>query len=950
MVGSSTGRGRTWLLFLVLAVGVVVVGRQWSQLTKEEAPSRGSAQQQQSREGTDRKKRIARTKFEGGVDMKPDEANRVMTIEGRVVDETGAGINGATVRVLPGDGPIGHDLQLDRRLILGERSSTSDALDQLVAEAKPIFTDSEGTFRIEDAPEHGVVVASAPGFNVGLFERPMEPFPQEVSIALSSAQPAITGVIRDRVSGAPALGMRVVAVPAEMALFPAFEPGNSPSVGVDAEGRFEFVGLAPGSYRVFALSNGSAYRSSTSDESVAVRWSGESAETIELSALLGGVLSVGVFNEQRGVAGAHCSLSELGPSGEPHYRGLRGRPTDRDGLCRFEGLSFGRTHIARVEARGHVAQQIEVPELKAASPRQELRVVLEAGYTVSGTVRYKDGVPAAGAQIALLPKPESEGATTPSSRYWPSRVAEDGRFEFSEVPRGQADLVVGFTSFSPGANFTPHGGRKIPVQVRPNAGDLDIEIDGVALHGVVVDADGRPVETARVALRASSPSAMMFPLPPSRLGAARVSSDGQFTLHALETPKGAWVEATADGYARSKPVLVRQTDAELRIELQRSARVRGRVVAEAEPRGTLSGHVFLDDDSDRALEERAQRSVPLGRNGEFALEVPPGKVVLAARVEGYLAPEPMQLVVKPGEEADVTLRVVLGAAIEGTVVNAAGEALAGAQVKIRLEGPLDSSTFIPDVASDAQGRFRLANVPPGQHTLSASHRNQSSGVEAQIRVEAETTSKPVVLRFSATGRVSGTVTQGYEPAVGVMVTLAVDGAGQLGGQAMTDDQGRFELSTVAEGNYQAFAIDVAKVRAQLPGLMFSTNELPDNARPVEVRAGQHAVVALELPTQQGVRLSGTVKGLSPGMGLMMGMVILFPVGESLESGAQPVGLPATLAPTGTFQMLEVPSGTFTLAIYSMVQGASGGPPKPIHEQTVVVGTEDVDLTVEIPDH
>lgn len=601
-----------------------------------------------------------------------------------------------------------------------------------------------------------------------------------------------------------------------------------------------------------------------------------------------------------------------------------------------------------------MAQQFEVPELKTSSPRQDLRVVLEAGYTVRGTVRYKDGAPAAGAQIALLPRPGSEGAATPSSRYWPSRVGQDGRFEFSEVPRGPADLVVGFTSFSPGANFTPHGGRRIPVQVIPDAGDLDIELDGVVLRGVVVDADGRPVETAKVALRASSSSAMMLPFPPSRLAAARVSSDGRFTLHALEAPKGAWVEATAEGYARSKPVPVRQTDAELRIELQRSARVRGRVVADPKPGGALSGYVFLDDDSERAFEDGAQWSAPLGRNGEFALEVPPGKVVLAATVEGYLAPEPIQLVVKPGEDADVTFRVVLGATIEGTVVNAAGEALAGAQVKIRLEGPFNSSTFIADVASDAQGRFRMENVPPGQHTLSALHESQSSGVEAQIRVEAETAPKPVVLRFSATGRVSGTVTHGNQPAVGMEVWLVVDGAGQLGGKAMTDDQGRFELGVVAEGNYQAFAIDVAKWQAQLPGLMsglmFSTKELPDNARPVEVRAGQHAVVALELPAKQGVRLSGTVKGLSGGMEFIMGMVILLPAGASLETGAEPIGLPATLEPPGSFQMLEVPSGTYTLAIYPMAPGASGGPPKPIHEQTVVVGTEDVDLTVEVPDH
>jgi hypothetical protein len=78
------------------------------------------------------------------------------------------------------------------------------------------------------------------------------------------------------------------------------------------------------------------------------------------------------------------------------------------------------------------------------------------------------------------------------------------------------------------------------------------------------------------------------------------------------------------------------------------------------------------------------------------------------------------LTLLPGEEkggVDFQLQRVLIARVEGTVVNGTGQSLQNMQVT------LHSRTAIPGIdtnsaRADADGRFRIQNVPPGQYTLS----------------------------------------------------------------------------------------------------------------------------------------------------------------------------------------------------------------------------------------
>ena len=939
------GRGQAWLLVVGLVLVGVAVGRDWSASAIQEAPATSIEPTPGVEATVSGGAEHAEPKEETEMKLKGQDAGSV-NLAGKVVDESGAGVEGATVRFLAGVGPLARDLKHDRRLVLGERPLVpADGLDPHVQTSTSVTTGAGGRFQIADSLQPGVIAASAPGFTVAVSDSYKEPFPEELTLSLSRTKAAIVGVTKDRQSGMPVPGMRVVAVPAQMAFFPDFDPAYAPSVGVDDDGHFEIVGMPNGSYRLFALSNGATHRSSTSEESVPIEWTGAPAEPVEVLVEPGGVVSLQLFSEQGELTEAWCRLDELAPPGEAGLRRIRRRlerPMTEDGACRFEGLSFGPPHVARIEAPGHVVQEIDVPPPTVASPHQRLRVVLERGFVVRGSARFRDGTPAAGLQVALMRGGDSGDAATPSSRFWPSRLDGDGHFEFTQVPRGPAEVVVGFMGFRTGPRFKPHGGRKIAVQVTADVEDLEVELDGVVLHGRVVDPDGSPVGLAQVALRARPSSRTRFPMGPAVLGAARASSDGHFVLHALEHPDGAWVEAAADGYAPSEPVFPGGGDEELRIELREFARVVGRVVSAREPAAPVSGSVFLKG----GHEGRRGRSrfAELGPDGAFELDVPPGDVVLGARVEGHLPPDPIELVLAPGETAEAVFRVQQGATVVGTVVDAVGTALAGAQVDIRLED-FDSASFIPHVVSDGQGRFTFENIPPGQHTISVSHRNHSSPLKVPLSIEADTAPDPLTLRFAATGRVSGTVTQGGRPAVGMQVTLASEGHGQIGGQTLTDDRGRFEMNAVAEGSYEAFAVDVAKMMAQ--GISFGAP--PDRTRPVVVRAGQHTVVELELPGAGGVRLSGTVKGGSDELGFMIGMVIiLLPAGASLEGGAEPVGLPALVLPTGDFQLTDIPPGTYTLAIYASGPGAFEDPPKAMHEQRVVVGTEDQRLAIDLP--
>ncbi|WP_375758503.1 carboxypeptidase regulatory-like domain-containing protein [Corallococcus exercitus] len=154
--------------------------------------------------------------------------------------------------------------------------------------------------------------------------------------------------------------------------------------------------------------------------------------------------------------------------------------------------------------------------------------------------------------------------------------------------------------------------------------------------------------------------------------------------------------------------------------------------------------------------------------------------------------------------------------VRGHVTTEAGDALAGAQVRVDGTGAVATSNSL--------GEFTLSNLPRGGHTLVASHADyvdSSQRVEVKAGAAAEVSLKLVL----AVGRVTGTVRmEDNSSPAGVLVSVPGTDV-----SAVTDAQGAFTLPAVLPGartvvahmdHYKKASRDLAVVRDENPSVDF----------------------------------------------------------------------------------------------------------------------------------
>jgi hypothetical protein len=182
-----------------------------------------------------------------------------------------------------------------------------------------------------------------------------------------------------------------------------------------------------------------------------------------------------------------------------------------------------------------------------------------------------------------------------------------------------------------------------------------------------------------------------------------------------------------------------------------------------------------------------------------------GYRVALVRPAGFTSDQPLTRTVDLSEDdqvADFTLRAVVPVAVSGTVQDAAGDPVAG--VEVRLTGPGDDRTAV----TDADGGYVFDDVPVGDgYTLTATAPDDTTTSAPRTFSVPQDTETPVTGQdFTVTpdprGSASGTVTaEGDGPVPGVRITLT-DGDGDER-VAITDDEGRWSLADLPPGRYTA---------------------------------------------------------------------------------------------------------------------------------------------------
>jgi hypothetical protein len=503
-------------------------------------------------------------------------------------------------------------------------------------------------------------------------------------------------------------------------------------------------------------------------------------------------------------------------------------------------------------------------------------------------VAWPDGSPGAG--LWLTVESHLDAPFAPERRV---TTGDDGIARIPELPPGNGQVRLDWRC---GAQFTITAGQTADVEVLVRAG-IDVE-------GIVVDAAGQPVPTARVWLSRYGDGDEGEELGP-------VAADGTFRVRAVGVGGAFFVAAVAPGFRQSTLTAVLgvpDTTQQVRIELR-------------EPGLTLLGRVFRPDGTpvagarvlvgkrsggrpwQRESVWRYHRPPFAGRSdaeGNFRADGLPLDVPLDVwlRAEGCATSRQVVQFATTGEHA-ISFTLARGAMVSGTVTAAPGASPAGAHViaypvSLGIVGG-ETMSAAPAWALDstptaADGTFRLPHVTAGATRLEARQMKprRIATTTIELRDGGELVWNAVL---DAGASIRGTVQDDQgRPLVGWEVQSGAAGP-DANRQAVTDEHGRFELADCGDVE--------RRVLVMAPGAFA---KFP-SAVQLGVRGGNHDV-RLVVATQHvpSSTLTGKVRRSD---------------GEVLGQALIHLVVPGTLKhevaaadPDGTFRIGLLPSGTY----------------------------------------
>ena len=309
------------------------------------------------------------------------------------------------------------------------------------------------------------------------------------------------------------------------------------------------------------------------------------------------------------------------------------------------------------------------------------------------------------------------------------------------------------------------------------------------------------------------------------------------------------------------------------------------------PDASLRGTVFVGDAAHPLLEQTialTSDSSPLqfvvqsGRDGSFAFRnVPAG--IYTVTVAGYL-PEPAAQVEVP-RASPIHLTVKVGASITGRIVSAADDAPVQGAIVSALDS-MQPRNF--SASADADGRYLLSGLPVGTYEIQVLTDAFAPPPRQLITIVADET-VPLSLSLLPGGSLAGTIRNSNGNVVTAALVQAFLVNGNPGGSALSDTQGRFLITGLAEGAYHVLA------SAATSGVAYVSNV------PVPFAAG-----SLNLTLAAAASVSVTVKDARTGA-VVPGAAVAI---DSL-TGEQ---VPSLTDATGRFALLNIPPGPQNLVV------------------------------------
>lgn len=457
-----------------------------------------------------------------------------------------------------------------------------------------------------------------------------------------------------------------------------------------------------------------------------------------------------------------------------------------DGVFELDPYTNPRTQgvIYASDIENHVSSEEQKFDLSSGDLR-DITLRFHHYGAIAGTLLDKQGMPIYGAKVEF---------NVPGGSF-EAHSDEHGKFMTAPLPPGE----YGVRNAQIGDPFHPEQDYvELPVS-NPNVVVRDGEhVDSVALvcnceltqvSGCVVDEQGQAIPNLSLLLQDANIPAV-GPVRVYRLSGV-TDDHGKFDL-SVYGPGIYKLDVVSSDYELPEPITVRSGE----VNLELHARIGGKKPIRFR---------FVDVRTGKRVESSSSLNADFkGPNvkGENWHWESGGPLVATMSVEE--ATDSTATFVSPGVGAatypiklsdlggpEILIRLLPVSPIEGQVLDSEGNP----KPNVRVQDSW-STLAEPRTRTDADGRFQLANLNPGQMTIYL-----FSDDAPQMQVPIERNGEWVVhLPRGAT--ISGTVTASGEPMKGLEMELwtrAVDVPGDVRKKAYTDAEGRYEFRGVATG-------------------------------------------------------------------------------------------------------------------------------------------------------
>lgn len=525
----------------------------------------------------------------------------------------------------------------------------------------------------------------------------------------------VTGNVRRLDSRDPIAGIEVVADRGDYHL-----RRPSPRTKTDHSGNFRFSALPAGSYQIRVCSERDLL-----GNRIPLHVAPGALNTSIAFALKASQVLSGVVTDREGVpqAGVHLFFV-IG------YDDTSSAVTDASG--RFKVAGGPENKQVRVDVRHcpwRLVSEPVVSELPASL--RDLRIIVERGAVVAGTVVSESGELLCEAKVRLISTTNEECSFDTSSE-------DGGEFSLWGVPEGTYELVAYlgygltglevegvFLEVAPGAT---HTGLKLVLRTPEPDPRLQFTISGC-----VVNPDGTPIADADVEAFAYNSDSR---------SCATTHEDGSFSLENLSEEEHE-VSAIAINHVGSRRVKAPGGATDVLVVMERYARLRGRVVCGRTGLPVRSFSTVCASEPE-VVHILKRHPVQVNSNkGDFDIQVYPGTMYLYVQA-GEFAGEVVDLeAVIEGELRDeIVVRLQPEAQVRGTVVDEEGQPVFGAC--IYFEAISEYRTCL--AMTDLDGTFHLRSVGPWLSEIFLSHPDYEEVPMYCVCVPGEITSLNVTLR------------------------------------------------------------------------------------------------------------------------------------------------------------------------------------------------------------